>query len=321
MLKYFKLRYLGFLLLGYFYFKVDWNQIGAVFQVQNPLLLLACLFIIPPQVFIKSERWRYLLKQQGHRIKALDSFMIYMSATLFGSITPGRAGELAKVYYLQKQGMPIGRAFSSVVVDRVFDLYFLGLVASSGLIVLKPWPRADNLGLLGIFMLLLGPLTSSFILKKIKASSAGNQSSKKPGLQGKVIYWIKEVNEGIKSIKSSGQWWTAFLTIFGFIIFYFQLFLVAQAFQLPLSYLQVVFVMAFSSLVGLIPITVAGIGTREVTLLIFLSPLHIPLESVLAFSMGALIFVYVGQGIIGAITFWLRPFDIKAAKNIGEMKT
>jgi hypothetical protein len=48
--------------------------------------------------------------------------------------------------------------------------------------------------------------------------------------------------------------------------------------------------------------------------------MNISLESVLAYSMGVLLFVYVGQGIIGAITFWLRPFDIKAAENIGEIK-
>ena len=125
MLKYFKWRYAGFLLLGYFYFKVDWKQIGVVMQIPDPLPLLGCLALIPPQVLIKSERWRFLLRLQGHSLKALDSFLIYMSATLFGSITPGRAGELAKVVYLKNHGMTVSRAFSSVVVDRVFDLYFL----------------------------------------------------------------------------------------------------------------------------------------------------------------------------------------------------
>jgi len=283
--------------------------------------LVFCFILIIPQVLIKSERWRFLLRLQGHRLKALDSFMIYMSATLFGSITPGRAGELAKVFYLKKQGMAVGRAFSSVVVDRVFDLYFLGLIASAGLLVLNPWPGADILGILGLTMLVLGPIVSSFIIKKFKTSSTNDKALSKSGFLGKIIYWIGEVNEGVKSIKASGQGWTAFLTIAGYIIFYYQFFLVAQAFQLPLSYLQIVFVMAFSSLVGLVPVTIAGIGTREATLLIFLSPLHIPLESVLAYSMGVLLFVYVGQGLIGAITFWLKPFDMKAAQNMDEIKT
>jgi uncharacterized protein (TIRG00374 family) len=316
MLKYFKLRYVGFILLGYFYFKVDWSQIGAVLHVQNFWPLLVCLVLIPPQVFIKSERWRFLLCLQGHQLKALDSFMIYMSATLFGSITPGRAGELAKVYYLKKQGMAVGRAFSSVIIDRVFDLYFLGLIASTGLIALNPWPGANTLGGLGLLMLILGPALSSFILKKNRKTPYVDSDSERSGLQGKILSLISEVNEGIKSIKGSGQFRSSFLTILGYAIFYYQFYLVAQAFQLPLSYMQIVFVMAFSSLVGLVPVTIAGIGTREATLLIFLSPMNISLESVLAYSMGVLLFVYVGQGIIGAITFWLRPFDIKAAENI-----
>lgn len=282
--------------------------------------LLLCFVLIIPQVFIKSERWRFLLQLQGHSLRAFDSFMVYMSATLFGTITPGRAGELTKVFYLKNQGMSVGRAFSSVVVDRVFDLYYLGLIAFAGLIFLKPWPTANTLGWVGLLTLILIPVFSSFILKKVQRPSDDISNSEKSGLRGKFNFLI-EINEGIKSINGSGQIWSSFLTIVGYAIFYFQFFLVAQAFQLPLSYIQIVFVMAFSSLLSLIPVTIAGVGTREATLLIFLSPLHIPLESVLAYSMGVLLFVYVGQGIIGAITFWLRPFDMKAVQNMDEIKT
>ena len=87
-----------------------------------------------PHLFIKSYRWNYLLKQQSINYSAVQSFLVYMSSLYVGFITPGRLGEFVKTLYLKSdKGINISKGFSSVLVDRLFDLYLLIILGFIGI--------------------------------------------------------------------------------------------------------------------------------------------------------------------------------------------
>ncbi|HTC22110.1 MAG TPA: lysylphosphatidylglycerol synthase transmembrane domain-containing protein, partial [bacterium] len=103
------------------------------------LLLLAFISLIV-MVYLKGVRWSYLLKMQGLSYPIWDCFLIYMATLYLGNLTPGRAGDFAKVFYL-KQDLKVsaGRGITSVLVDRVFDLYLLLVLGGLG-ILMNPMP-------------------------------------------------------------------------------------------------------------------------------------------------------------------------------------
>jgi hypothetical protein len=95
-------------------------------------------------VYIKGIRWSYLLKMQGQNYSVWNCFLIYMGSLFWGNVTPGRAGDFIKIFYLQEDlKLPMGKAMPSVLVDRVFDLYILLILGGAGLLV-NPMPVDPN---------------------------------------------------------------------------------------------------------------------------------------------------------------------------------
>ena len=78
-------------------------------------------------------RWHYYLRVLGIKIGVPASAVIFMSG-LSMAISPGRVGELAKSYYLKaKLDVPVARAATAVVAERVTDLVSVLLLSVWGL--------------------------------------------------------------------------------------------------------------------------------------------------------------------------------------------
>jgi len=56
-----KTRFIGLIILSFILVKVDWVQIKKIIQMADPVLIGICLMGVFPIVWIKSERWRYIL--------------------------------------------------------------------------------------------------------------------------------------------------------------------------------------------------------------------------------------------------------------------
>jgi uncharacterized protein (TIRG00374 family) len=84
---------------------------------------------------IKSFRWLRIIQADGHTYKFSRSFGAYMASFTIGIITPGRIGEIARLYYL-RQETEIGflPAFKTIVSDRIFDLGVLVMLGIAGLL-------------------------------------------------------------------------------------------------------------------------------------------------------------------------------------------
>jgi len=60
-------------------------------------------------------------------------FRYYAASLFWGIITPDRIGEAAKIIYLKKKGVSVGRGDLSVVLDRLLDLSLLLLLTFFGI--------------------------------------------------------------------------------------------------------------------------------------------------------------------------------------------
>ena len=97
-------------------------------------------------------------------------------------------------------------------------------------------------------------------------------------------------------------------------LYFAQTYLIGQAIGLPLDYAQIAMVVAVGILVGYIPITVAGLGTRDAVFIVLFARFGVPAASALSF---AFLYNLVYIACVGAISagFWMRLPDRQALRK------
>ena len=124
-------------ILLFLFWKVKFNAqgFGEVLRSVNMVYFLLSLFGVIAVLGIKSLRWRILIHNEGAIYSAYKAFAAYMASDAVGIVTPGRIGEIARLYYV-RQETPISfySAFKTIVSDRIFDFTMLGWFGLSGML-------------------------------------------------------------------------------------------------------------------------------------------------------------------------------------------
>ena len=74
------------------------------------------------------------------------------------------------------------------------------------------------------------------------------------------------------------------ITLFSWVFYYLEMYIFTKALGLEISFLNITAIVSVTALVALIPITIAGIGTRDAALVLLFSQLNLSKESAIAFS-------------------------------------
>ncbi len=70
---------------------------------------------------VRYSRWWWLLHRAGNAVPFAAGFLSYLAGFAF-TATPGKVGELIRVRYFQRHGVPAWRVVSVFVFERVMDL-------------------------------------------------------------------------------------------------------------------------------------------------------------------------------------------------------
>ena len=160
------LNFIGFLLLAVILWKIDFRQVGHYLKnVNGWYLLLAYPFLIL-NVSLKSVRWNYLMRSQGVKLPLSRTLYVYFWGYYFGTVTPGRVGEISKAIYFQDKFENLGRAFVSVVVDRLYDV---GIRVALLFILYPLYSNLFEFKFIGFFILLVTIGAGVIILVRMKS--------------------------------------------------------------------------------------------------------------------------------------------------------
>jgi uncharacterized protein (TIRG00374 family) len=130
---------IGFLLLSSFYLGLLlW--VDAKNQVLSQLHLLAhaisyLLVISLCSYLFRYLRWRWLLSRSGHSVNWMYGFAAYLAGFAF-TATPGKVGELLRIRYFSKAGVPVDISFGAFVYERALDLMIVLILGS--LVISRP---------------------------------------------------------------------------------------------------------------------------------------------------------------------------------------
>ena len=291
-------------ILCYLYSQIKLTELLTVFQTCDPLWMSVSLGMLIPLTLFTSWRLQQLMPQgtniTGHTSKGtspelgsgvyeprpcverrgqpltfLEANRLILGSSVLNMILPSKMGDIAKAYFMQERdGLSGTLSLSIVIFEKACDMLSLLLWCAFGLIL---YPQKDSLfwlmtagiigGLtLGILLLsdrrfanLFFTLTCKFAPKKIALKLQQMQNS---WTEMHDYFWgdIKQLT--LITVTSIFIWFLHLLQIWLFII----------ALRAWTPFTASLALSPLSILAGLLPLTFAGIGTRDAALIFFYQP-------------------------------------------------
>ena len=279
---------LGMLLLGWVLSRLDLRGMGrALGSISLGALALSCgSFSL--NFFLKAYRWHRLLLAQGIVLPGRVTLAAFLSGQFYGQVTLGRVGEFFRVEALLERGVSAGAALASSIFDRLLDLFMVllaggvlaALVLGNARIAMIAFALMAGGGL-GFRLLLssLGAEESPLAQRAIVAFAA------RPFLL-RVVAFLRDIARGIAPMirvapLSEALLWTSSrgaststrcsCSRAGLGMIVSRVVLTATA--------------AFAALSALLPVTVSGLGARELIYVSVLAKQGVPGEAAAVMSL------------------------------------
>jgi len=265
-------------ILAIIYRRVDLMSLLQVFQDCNLRWLSLSLAMMIVLIVIPAWRLQQLTPTQ-HSIGLGESIRLILVAGTLNMVLPSNMGQIVKGYFLADRGnLRQSLAFTVVIFEKACDLLALLLWCAFGLIL---YPQKDGLfwALVGIVLvcsglglLLLGSRSAANgIFDKIRAISPRKLRQKVRHFQRSWhqmhdYFWPNRGQVGMIAAVSVLLWLLHLSQIWLFIL----------ALNAWTPFVTNLALAPLAILVGLLPLTFAGIGTRDAALILFYQPFLTP---------------------------------------------
>ena len=234
-----------------------------------PLFVVALIAFVPTLV-LRALRWKLLARDLSTDMGLPRAVSVYAYAILIGTVTPGRVGEFIKVVHLRKGGAAFGAAFFATFLDRLLDVAFLVLVGAGALSMLFMPGRSTAwlvAGVLAAFVL-LGVFTrgpGAALVTRVIERAVPRPVRVRTGET------FDSFRQGFVELSLARLALYFVLTLGAWSLNYYAVFLLGEALALDIGYLDMASMAAVCSLVTLVPVSVLGVGTRDITLVAMLA--------------------------------------------------
>ncbi len=297
---------IGLGIVGFIIYLADLEALGKVLARVNKWVFLSLpLFYV--QTLFKSLRWTTYLRYKGVRLGHWESYVLYTQSMLLGLISPGRIGELYRSFTLSRRAqVSIGFSFASVVIDRCADVFMLSAIGFGGIGIL--WSNGSFAQAVAHGPL-IAPAAFVFNAVRSRVIAIVERLSRGRALNVQAEYAeFKRAFTGFGFGLSSSL---AILTLVSILSHAVQLWIIAVALEVPMSFGEIFIVFSASFLINLIPISVNGIGTREAFIVALLPTMGVDRETAVGF---ALMFTLIQfSNIVMCLPFWFARDKDSAA--------
>ena len=264
--------------------------------------------MVLPFIVARAARWRVILDDLGIRVGLMLASRLYAVGVFFGTITPGQSGEALKAWFLSRRGHSLALALLSCVLDRLFDVLVLAMIATTALVVF--WPNEQTqwvvgaaavAGMLLLLVFLTLPAVRAFITRLPLVRLVWAPLERK----------VRRFDWGPPLLDSGLHPPTLALalalTVVGFAVTMTRVYLIFHAVGVdlpPLIFLAVASVTLFASL-----ISVAGVGSRDVALIALFAPFGYSEQQAVAASF--LILFLTFANVVPGLLVWFTQDDIR----------
>ena len=256
-------------ILFFIYAKVDLVNLITVFKKCNGTVLAIAIAMVIPITSITAWRLQQLVPKQT--LGWLEANRLILGASVLNMVLPSKMGDIAKAYFMsERSNLSLSLAIAISIFEKACDLLSLLLWCVFGLIL---YPAKNGLfwamtvgvatgAILGILLLSSKKFAKLFFKVAKVAPKPIKTKLEKMQLSWWEMYdyfWSNKQNLLLVTSTSIFIWFLHLLQIWLFILALKAV--VPFVFSLALSPLSI--------LAGLLPLTFAGIGTRDAAIIYF----------------------------------------------------
>jgi len=309
-IKYFSL--VGVILFVVILSRINISQLLSVIFNSNYLLLFLSFLIVVIEVTIRSAKWKVLINIFNKKYNFKDALQTYLIGFAFGSVTPSKTGDLVKIIDLKnKTNIDMKRCFSISVFDRIIDfliLIFTAIISTSTAVLV--FTNLDPILIPILVILLVLFLSLLFCLTKYSKIMLKSFYYLIPKIFKDKVRDIYHAFREIIHIARNDFSFTlyAFLNLFAWVVSYFVPYIIARSIGLNISILYFLLLIPIIGVVEVLPISLFGIGSRDITLLVLFSPLGLKKEEIIGISMLLLLISMIPRTLAGFLISWKSKF-------------
>ena len=265
---------ISLIILAVIYTKIDFPGLIQVFKNCDRWWMAISLGMVVPLTLFTAWRLQQLMPT-GSRLGFGEANRLILAASVLNMVLPSKMGDIAKAYFMKQRGHLDGTlSLSLVVFEKACDLLSLLLWCVFGLLL---YPHKDALfwtmtggvvfGLvIGVFLLASSKFAHLFFLvaKKFAPKKLRSKLEKLQMSWGEMheYFW----RDKVQLLKITGTsvfiWFLHLLQIWFFIL----------ALKAWTPFLANLALSPLAILAGLLPLTFAGVGTRDAALILFYQP-------------------------------------------------
>ena len=270
---------ISLLILIVIYQKINFTGLIKVFQNSHHIWMIISVSMIIPLTMLTAWRLQQLMPKKDKKLSSYLNFgeanQLILAASVLNMILPSKMGDIAKAYFMKKRGNLEGTLSLSIVIfEKACDLVSLLIWCVFGLIV---YPEKDLLfwimttgvtsGLIICLLLLSSRKFARIFFHIARKFTPKKISSKIDDLENSWIemhkYFWHDKRQLTKIAVTSIFIWFGHLSQ----IWFFTLALNASA-----PFVQSLALSSLAILAGLLPLTFAGVGTRDAAFIMFYQP-------------------------------------------------
>lgn len=238
---------------------VQFSKVLITIRHADPIWFGIGLCTLILSMTMRSIRWTIILSS----LKPLSVFTV-APHLLFGffmnNVLPARAGEAARAVSLSRQqDLSFGSVFGTVFLERFFDLtgfFFIVLLSSA----LLPWKLLPIPKLIAV--IIIGFVGLIFVVINRQRLSAF--AAQRGGLLGKIVSFISDATSSFVTLKSFKKIFSVLLlSLLVWTNEALQIFIIAHAIHLPLTFLESAAVLTGFSVGVMFPAAPGFVGTYE----------------------------------------------------------
>ncbi len=278
---------------------VDRSQLWDNLRKTRLDLFVAALLMFVPQIAAISWRWRRMVGNLAP-IPFGESVRLVLASQTMNLVLPSKLGDLTKAYFLKRTGaLDLTRATQVVVMEKLLDVaalccwMVLGIVGAFGLTLFLPDsfrldPKlfapaliAGALGLVAIVSVALLYFVPTIRLplyaRWVKWLSARPRLAK--------VHRLFATSHEVTALLQRAEARPWRIVGFSLLIWFFhliQIYLFFLALRAPVPLTAFASFVPLAIFVGLLPFTIAGIGTRDGVLILLFSPTYYPANLIAA---------------------------------------
>jgi len=296
--------------------RIDLGALADILSHTSIFFLILALIVNCVAIVLKSLKWKIIVNSIKPDFSLTDSVKAFFVGFAFSTVTPAKLGDFVRVLYINDSSCAPGKCISTVVIDRLIDITLLFSIAFIGIYGFSVFYHIEILSIgtilliiagvtAGIYIVLHRPLLSALLRPFFTIFVPGH-------LKDKISVYYDDFFSGLFVFSHDRTRFFSSVTvgIISWIPPFVYGYLLALAIGIDTGVLFFVLIIPVLSLLDLLPISISGIGTRDIALIFLFSLKGISPEQAVAFSLLYLFMSYWLIALIGSAVYFRYPVII-----------